>query len=343
VRLVSNRRGKVNRADFLAIRNSQILVAKHMKRIISTKNFNKFLGALEDNRIFRRRHISAVNCQKTWRMFYWWQKHQEYKAAVIAEELRQIELYRAKLRDRRKKKEASIVFKCVRVVQGITSMIVFYRKDNRRQSSDYGIIATVYLPVTQEMFRFVIEEDTLREFIEQALEVDGLSANEMLQPKALRCLTDRFMVRETGTRPIILFSRRNTTERGILCGKCSKKISSELYVVFAYRSSDDLVFRAYDPKTCGQLRCSIEIKVLREWLVEEEYRQKRAEENQYKALHDNAKRVKQLNSWGEYVDPVELAEAVEFLKLHALKEAGVDIGDKDMERQLYVGRASEAV
>ena len=102
-----------------------------------------------------------------------------------------------------------------------------------------------------------------------------------------------------------------------------------------------MVFRAYDPKTCGQLRCSIEIKVLREWLVEEEYRNKRAEENQYKALLDNARRIKQMNSWGEYVDPIELEEAVEFLKLHALKEAGVDIGEKDMERRLETREGDE--
>jgi len=149
------------------------------------------------------------------------------------------------------------------------------------------------------------------------------------------------MVRETGTRPIILFSRRNTTERGILAGRCSKKISNELFVVFCYRSSDDFVFRAYDPRSCGQLRCAIDTKVLREWLVEEEYRKKRKEENRYKAMLDEAKRVKQMNSWGEYVHEIELAEAVEFLKLHALKEAGVDIGDKDIEKALLLEEGGE--
>jgi len=333
IRLVSNRRGKVNRIEFLNIRNCQILVAKQMRRVISTRNFNKYVGLNEDNRLFRRRHISAVICQKTWRMFYMWRKHEEHKAKVKREEAEEVRKYRKKLRDNRNRREAAVVFKCVRVVQGITSMIMFSRKDNRRQSSDYGIIAKVYLPSTQETFKFVVEEDTLREFIEQALDMDGLSANEMLNAKSLRCLTDRFMVRETGSRPIILFSRRNTTERGILCGKCSKKISGELFVVFSYRSSDDLVFRAYDPRTCAQLRCCIEIKVLRDWLVEEEYRQKRREENEYKCLLDNARRVKQMYSWGEYVDEVELADAIEFLKLHALKEAGVEIKEEVEEEK----------
>ena len=149
-------------------------------------NFDKYCDLLEDGRVFRRRHVSAIYCQKMWRGFFLRRKHQQHLAAIVAEEQRQIKAYRDKLRDKRKKSEAAVVFKKVRVVQGITSCIVFSRKDNRRQSCDYGIIARVYLPVTQETFKFVVEEDTLREFIEQALEIDGLSANEMMTPEGER-------------------------------------------------------------------------------------------------------------------------------------------------------------
>jgi hypothetical protein len=266
VRMESFHRRNVSRLYFNRKRIACVRTQTQIRRIISKSNLNRLNSMIEDTRIFRIRHRSAVFAQKTFRMHFSRKAFLRHKKEVKDEEMRLVREYRKKLNDARKTREASVVFKTVRVIQGLFTLIEMSRKDNRRQSTDYGINVRVYLPSSQEMFKFSIEEDMMRELLEQAMEVDALSVQEMMLPSSLVHLTDRFTVRETNGRPIILFSRRSSTERGLLVNKSSERIryarmylrtkpsplsltpvlsSGQLFIVFVYRSPDDFVFRAY--------------------------------------------------------------------------------------------------
>lgn len=319
VRVASFHRRNVKRILFLRKKFACVRTQTQLRRMICRKNLKALGDLVESTRIFRVRHASAVKCQKMARMIRWRKKFKQYLQDQIDEELERIRLYRAELNDKRKRREAATVFKRVKFIQGLFALIVMRRKDNRRQSTDYGLRATVYLSSTQESFHFLIEEDLLREYLEQAMEIDGLSVQEMMDPNSLEYLTDRFMVRITNGRPSVLFSRRNTTERGLLVSKSSQKISGLLYVMFVYRSTDDFVFRAYDPKTCGQLRAVLTFKQLREWLHEDNYRRIRKEEKEYKAALFRAQKVKNAAATGDDVDQLELQRAKEFLAAHKAK------------------------
>jgi hypothetical protein len=76
----------------------------------------------------------------------------------------------------------------------------------------------------------------------------------------------------------------------------------------------------YDPKNCGQLRCALPNKVMRDWLIEDHYRQTRKAEKEYKKKLLEAQKIKQAASWGEPVKQIDLIKANEFLKAHQEKE-----------------------
>jgi len=343
VRIASFHRRNVYRLYFLKKKDACIRTQTQIRRIISKNNLASVNQHLEYCRIFRVRHSSAVKAQKTFRMHYWRKKFLSHVQAQIDEEKRRVAEYRKKLNDNRKRHDASVVFKFVKVIQGLFTLIEFSRKDNRRQSTDYGIHCRVYLPSSQEMFKFSIEEDMMRELLEQAMEIDALSVQEMMLPSSLIHLTERFAVRETNGRPIILFSRRSTTERGLLVSKSSERVSNELFIVFVYRSADDFVFRAYDPRNCGQLRCLLSLKILREWLIEDHYRKVRTEEREYKSKLQEAQKVKQEASWGQTVDRDELRKANEFLRLHLEKEKEKERAGKEEEEVEEEGEGEKKV
>ncbi|GMH93930.1 hypothetical protein TrVE_jg7560 [Triparma verrucosa] len=320
VRIASFHRRNVCRVTFLRKKFACIRTQVQLRRMVCRKNLKQVMDLHESNRRFRIRHASAVKCQKMARGYQRRKAFLKHLQDLVDEERQKIANYRKRLNDKRKKKKAATVYKVIKVIQGLYVLIELIRKDNRRQSNDYGLHARVYLPSTQEIFHFTIEEDMLREYLEQAMETEGLSVQEMMEPSSLVHLSDRFMIRVTNERPIVLFSRRNTTERGLLVNKGTERVSGELFVMFVYRSPDDVVFRAYDPKTCGQLRCLLTLKQLRQWLLEENHRRIRKEEKEYKLKLAEAQKIKQAASWGEEVDQLALQQAKEFLASHKLRE-----------------------
>jgi len=331
VRIASFHRRNVSRVVFLRKQYACVRAQTQLRRMVAKKNLKKLNNLIEDTRIFRVRHSSAVKCQKMARMYRWRKWFLKHLDDQIKEELERIRQYREKLNDKRKKKEAATVFKRVKIIQGLYALIIMSRIDNRRQSTNFGLKARVYLPATQEHFKFTIEEDMLREYLEQALEIDSLSVQEIMEPSNLNYLTDRFMIRITSERPIVLFSRRNTTERGLLVDKSSQRISGELFVMFVYRSADDFVFRAYDPKNCGQLRAAITNKQLKGWLLEDNHRRIRKEEKEYKKVLFEAQKLKNAAATGEVVDMLELQKAKEFIQAHKEKEDAKELAEKKQE------------
>ena len=331
IRIASFHRRNVSRVLFLRKRYACIRAQTQLRRMICRKNLNQVQNLAEDSRMFRIRHRSAVRCQKMARMYRWRKFFKKHLDDLIKEELESIRKYREKLNDKRKKRESATVFKRVKIIQGLYALIVMSRIDNRRQSTNFGLKARVYLPSTQEHFKFTIEEDMLREYLEQALEIESLSVQEIMNPSNLEYLTDRFMVRITSERPIVLFSRRNTTERGLLVDKSSQRISGELFVMFVYRSADDFVFRAYDPKNCGQLRAAITNKHLREWLQEDNHRRIRKEEKEYKKKLFEAQKLKNAAATGEVVDMLDLQKAREFIQAHKEREEAKELAKQKQE------------
>ena len=275
IRIAAFTRKISNKLAFSNLRNAVNCISKTIKGQIAKRNMSRFLYAAENDRKFRRRYFYAMTCQKAWRRYHWRNLFLKQKETRAASEVEMLRLRRAEMHKRRKLRESKVVFRQVRPIQATMTKIIMFLWEKGRPSEEYCLTIKVYVPHTQETFRFNLEESTVRDCLETALVSKGkLSWDEMLKFEALTRIAERLMVRIVNRRPIILFSRRSISERGMLISKSCESISGRLYVLSVFCSPFDFVFCAYDAKTCEQLRTKIESSKLCDWLQEEGLKQR---------------------------------------------------------------------
>jgi len=286
IRIAAFTRKIANRSAFLNLRDAVTCISKSVRGRIAKRRMSNFVNAAENDRKFRRRYFHAMTCQKAWRRYYWRNFFLEQKRMRAVSEVEKMRLYRVEMNGRRKIRESRVVFRQVRPIQATMAKIRMFLWDKNRPDEQSSLAIKVYVPLTQETFQFELEESTVRDCLETALVSDGkLSWDEMLKFEALSRIAERLMVRIVNRRPIILFSRRSISERGMLISKSCASLSRNLYVLSVFRSPFDFVFCAYDSKTCMQLRTKIETPKLRDWLHDEGLQQKNKNDKFIEAKH----------------------------------------------------------
>ena len=177
---------------------------------------------------------------------------------------------RRKLKAKRERRDASIICRFARSLQGHQVVVTMCR--HGVSDSDSHLLMRVYLPVVQKTFDFCFPEQTLQLYTQQILEREGcMSWKEMLKPEVLKGLVDRLMVRRVNGVPVVIFSKRNLAEKGRLIAK--KLIRGDdnggIYLLSIYKSTVDFTFCLYDPVSCDRIRTSLSHAALHKWLSDE--------------------------------------------------------------------------
>mmetsp|Transcript_21311 Transcript_21311/g.61139 ORF Transcript_21311/g.61139 Transcript_21311/m.61139 type:complete len:1040 (-) Transcript_21311:220-3339(-) len=272
MRLAATFRRIKHRARYCKMVAAVTCIAKCARMRIQVVRRLRRLEDMERQRLRRLRERSAIQCQKIWRGHFCQVSYQRRRAQILKRERQKSAELRRKLKVERAQREASIICRFARSVQGHQAVVTMSLHGAANSSH---LLMRVYLPVVQKTFDFCFPEETLQLYIQQQMlhreESMSMSWREMLKPELLKGLADRLIVRRVNGLPIVIFSKRNLAEKGQLISK--KLIQGDdnggIYLLSIYKSTVDFTFCLYDPATCGRLRTSLSHAALHKWLSDE--------------------------------------------------------------------------
>jgi hypothetical protein len=257
----------------------------------------KVLAKLAKEGHFRYLTISATILQTAYRRFFFlsrfleWQEERE-------EARRAADFERWKMQhDRRLAREARLVFKEGRRINGTLVVVSIYKSTGQR---DHGIEVHAYVPLACESFKFDVTEAQLREMLHQAINVTDVALSELYISDHLTLVADRLLYRWCRGRQIIKLSRRGNGERGQMVARRGLVIGGERYVVDVYDYNGDLVLKTYDTNDCSIMRASVSAKVLRTWVKREDG----IEREKRRRLRNNARSL--ANAKGDWSKCMEI-------------------------------------
>ena len=105
-----------------------------------------------------------------------------------------------------------MLYKQIQRVNGLVVLLKVVRKDPRNYTNDFGIAVHVYVPESQDTYKFIIEEPELRKFVCMALKVDAVNVQTLLDKKNIqKVVSSRLMCKKAeraGVRSKVMFSRQ---------------------------------------------------------------------------------------------------------------------------------------
>ena len=321
IRIASCFRKILQRRRFLKLQNAVSSISKYYRRRIALRRKKNVLTALQYDRQMRIRYLCALICQKTWRRYNNQLNLLEYKREKRSRAIHQMKDYQLQMNKKRKLRKNMIVYKRIKQIQETFALIIMMLQDNRSFGKNCVLEIVIYLPRTQTTFTFNLEEKILRDCMEEALGCRGpLSWNEMLLSSSLNLLTHRLMLRFINRRPIVLLSKRTINERGRLISKRSASFSSGIFVISIFRSHDDFVLCAYNPKTCDVFRTSITVAKLFDWLQKEVCNKKRIIPQNKKTPQTKFFHTNTTMSYSKSSDHLDIKESQRLLEKENEKE-----------------------
>lgn len=294
---------------------ASVCIQTGLRRALYRARFHRRLDYLDGDRTFRQRFSAAMKIQNMWRVYTAQKNFRTRILQAQAEYKARVEARRKQQRERRRTRERAVVFRRVKFVNGILVRTTVRRKDPRVSATnrDYGLVIDAYVPKQQETFRFTIVDWQVRAFLESALNVQGLSGAEILDPKNIVLIADRLMCRMVSGRPIVIFSRRSHGERGTQVLRLGRMVSGRVYIITCYVSSDEVVFHAYDAAHSTTMRTAVTMMHLRSWLLAEADEERKQEAVARAKQLAEAKKLLELQRMGVRIDEARLAEARELI------------------------------
>lgn len=268
IRLAATFRGLKHRVRYNEMVAAAVCIAKYARMQIQLVRRIRRLEEIEQQRLQCMWENSATLCQQIWRGYSAKLSYKRRRDRILEQESRESAELRRKLRAERLRRDASIICRFARSVEG--HQVVVTMTLHGEVNAD--LLMRAYLPVVQKTFDFCFPEQSLQVYMQQILQREGnLSWNEMLKPELLKGLADRLMIRRVSGTPIVIFSKRNFAERGRLIAK--KLIQCDdnggIYLLSIFKSAVDFVFCLYDPTTCDRLKTSLSYTALHKWLSDE--------------------------------------------------------------------------
>merc|ERR1711871_260529 len=172
----------------------------------------------------------------------------------------------------REKARAAIIYKVIQKIEGLAIMICIKRRDQRSYSKDYSMVVEVYVPKSQETFKFEIEEEELRKFIclETGLEV--LNNDQLLDKRNLgKVISARLILKgnKAGLPPRVMFSKQALGQKGTKRCTRGKILGGDLFVCTLYESSAKTTVQCYHRLTSKVFEAKIASVVLIDWIRSE--------------------------------------------------------------------------
>jgi len=255
------------RRSYLKNRDAVTCIARNIRCKIAWMQRKSTIQQARNDRTFRIQFQYVITIQKYWRLFYCRKCFYQYKQHQKVLELQNCERHWQELRKKKQYQVASLIFKKTLRIQSVLTItkMILKEKPDLDQSTQLQIF--VYVPETRTTFNFFLSQLDLQKIHQKAFQTDEFfSWNEMMQENYLSILTRRLMSKNVSNCPIILFSRRDVAEKGILISKQPVKFSETFYILSIYRSLSDIAIIAYDPKKRKQTRREITMIMLMKWL-----------------------------------------------------------------------------
>ena len=263
-------RGWRQRNEFLNFKFCMIQLQANIRRRQGRRYYRGIIHMLEQDWLFRLRYHCATKLQALVRRYLSRVRHYLVMKRRREEEVKVQKARRFRLKKIRQKEKKGIIYKEVKRVNGIMVCMYLSRKDTRNYSKDFGILIRVYVPISSQTFKFVIEEPKLRQYMQMELGVDAVGVGDLLDKRNLqRVVAARLIIRKAvriGMPPQVLFSKQAMGQRGAHVMTCGKIIGGEFFVCKVYVTGDDLTVTCYHRMTCKIFTCAIFNPALRAWV-----------------------------------------------------------------------------
>ena len=268
------------------IRTHTILQANVRRKLSNVKVF-RMIRLLQEDWCYRVRYHKAMIVQSWIRRFVkqcWFERMQEQKKK------QEVILCKARRQKRKKfleKTKKPIMFKEVKRINGVTVMITVTRNDPRNYTRDYGIMVNVYIPDTQDIFKFPVSDLELREYMALLLEVPICTAGQLLDKRNLQKLLGvRLVVHKASQKhdsPVVIFSKHALGQKGEHTFTRGKRIHKEMFICKIYETVEDVAVQLYHRLTCKVFTLQMLKPELHQWIKDDMILQ----EAQAKAIKDD--------------------------------------------------------
>lgn len=260
-----------HRIDYSRKIYAAICISKNIKRMIAMRRRQSILSLAHYYRFYRLQQANATICQKYWRRYTQVCKYIEQRRLKKMEKVEVIANLWQKLRVTGLEKKQYVIFRQVMNIQSILAVTFMSLRDDMHVGKGITVAIKVYIPQIQHTYTFSLNETEIRESMEKFILRKGpLSWNEMLKQDVLVKLRTRLIAKVVGGYPIIVFCRRDIAEKGSLISRQIFPFKGSMYILSIYRSPFDIVMRLYEPESRELLRTKLDLKLLIEWLIEDE-------------------------------------------------------------------------
>lgn len=268
-RIAARVRARQHLARYLEAKAAAVVIASRVRQYLARLFVTKLLRHLRESEEYKLRTKCARAIQTEWRRYFWRSRFLGHQREMLEDRRRKIAELRARLREKREREQAAIVYRDIVRIEHVFSAVTIYFYDECHLDRANTMVIEVYVPASKETFRFELDEGTIRETLRSAAgSGENLSWDEMLRSEVLCHLSKRLMLRVVRGRPIFLFSRRNLVEQGVLIDKRVIRAEGAMFILSTFRSPHDVVFYTYQPKSREQLRARVTTEKLRSWINE---------------------------------------------------------------------------
>ena len=245
----------------------------HVRRRMATRQVKKMLTQLMEDWLFRYRFRAATLFNALVRRFLVRMRHGRIMGELMKGQIKIFKMRRKRKRKLRKKERSAILYKETKRVGGHLILMKIVRKDKRNYSKDYGIVIEVYLPESQDTFKFEVEEPELRRFMMAELKVDALGVGELMDKRNLQQVIDaRLLCKSSprpGQKPHISFSRQALGQKGKKVLVRGRVISGDLFVISLYESGVEFVAQCYHRLTSKVFTVFLSTPSMDAWVRED--------------------------------------------------------------------------
>lgn len=250
---------------------SLIKLQAHIRRRIQRARHRSMLQNLRDDWMFRVRYYYASIIQSGVRRFIMRCRYIRILTKTRQTQLAVAIAKRENLRKLRQRQRKGVMFKQIRSVNGIMVLIRVHRKDQRVYSKDLGLIIEVYAPKWAESWKFTLEEQTVRDYMEEIVGKQGLSMKEILDIDNLeKLISMRLICRESvraGRPPRVNVSTQSLGQRGIEVMTRGIRCGKELFVCTLYERASDVTALCYHRHTSKLFECTMLTSAVHDWVT----------------------------------------------------------------------------
>lgn len=266
-------RGYHYKRKYRFIMKQIICLQSHARRKLHAKFVLRMILMLREDWLFRIRYHQSVKIQSIIRRFLkrCWYEH-------VLEQIKKQQVLLCKARRQKYKKnhenlKKRLMYAEVQKMNGILVLIKVYRKDPRNYTKDFGIIIEAYIPQSQSIYKFPLEDAELRSYMAILLEKESVTVGEILDKHNIRNLIAcRLIVHRASQKhavPIVIFSKHALGQRGVKSVTRAKRIQGEMFVCKIFETVEELVVQLYHRHTCKIFTCNIETEELRKWIKDD--------------------------------------------------------------------------